>query len=410
MSSISKRAVTNVNGVISVSAHLVTNEVRYRRLSSQPTPKPELELDIRKDMSGRTRLFFPFLTVSDTHLGTRYSRARRLSHMLQNISAEKVMAVGDIVDMQYMLGKKRWNFPPWHRQALAHLLRKNAQYFTGNHDDALRGTSIIVNGKTYSHRQSAGKIVQGISIVDEDLYVDPKGRVILIKHGDEYDNTVFGRAKGFWYEVGDYLHAPIANFDYHVRNLTGIDGFSVAAHAKKIVKLTLNKGLGIEQKIIHQLDQNPNIDGLLYGHSHDGGIKKTPMGKILMNDGCTTDRVNCIVHDRKGVFAYITWRKNRMNIVEENGARRTVYWKDIGLDSFLAQPENIEDEHTKLADRFIRIIYRLAPPKERRLYFEKLHRAVAINCVPPPIPASIQLPIKPDQKNRSQHNFLKEVL
>lgn len=354
--------------------------------------KPELDIELRENEQGKKFLHFPFLAVSDTHLGTRHSRAKRLSHMLEHISSDITKAIGDVVDLEYMSKKSSWNFAPWHRQALAHLIRKQAQYFTGNHDRALRGSEILHDGKYLSHRKWINKKIFGVSIVNEDIYTDPKGRIFKIKHGDDFDAVAFGNNKKFWYRLGDLLHAPIVNFDVLIRKTKGLESFSTAAPAKKIVKVIVNTGFGVEKEIMNLIDADKNIDGLLYGHSHSGGFKRTPLGKLLINAGCTTDNVQGVVHDHKGVWALITWHKNRMDIEEENGNKRTVSWKQLGLSSFSNPPTFFEDIHTWQADRALRVFYRLAPPRDRQEIIKQRREAFIAGRVPPPIPDHICVP------------------
>jgi len=163
------------------------SEIAYRREQTLPksvsTPMPELLLETRTDAQGNKVLYFPFMSISDVHLGTRHSRARRLSHMLEHTVTDDLKAIGDIVDLEYMRRKPEWNFAPWHRQVLGHLFRKEAQLFAGNHDEDLRGTKVVRDAKHMPRRQWIGKEIYGVSIANEAHYTDPKGRVIKIKHG-----------------------------------------------------------------------------------------------------------------------------------------------------------------------------------------------------------------------------------
>ena len=128
-----------------------------------------------------------------------------------------------------------------------------------------------------------------------------------------------------------------------------------------------------------------------------GDISKTPKGKLLLNSGCCTEHVQALVHDRHGTFALITWHKDRLDIQEENYRRRAVYWDDIGLGAFKADPVLIEDESTQKADRLIRLIFRMWSPKDRRQELVEAHER---GLVAPPIP--LPYPHREDRLRGSQ--------
>ncbi|MGB9153921.1 MAG: metallophosphoesterase [Alphaproteobacteria bacterium] len=334
--------------------------------SQPPMPAPEFVFETRENARGEKVLYFPFMAISDPHLGTRHSRAKRLSHMLEHTESGVLKAVGDIVDLEYMRHKTTWNFAPWHRQVLGHLLRKDAHFFAGNHE-APYDFKVLSDGRELARQDWLGQELYNRPVSNEAHYTDPKGRVIKIKHGDEFDDAVLGRLKVFWYGVGDYLHTPIADFDIFIQEKLGYESFSIAAGAKKIAKTVINQGMGVEKAIIRSVEADPAIDGMLYGHSHMGGIKKTQGGKLILNDGCSTEHVQAMVHDRNGTFALITWHKDRIDIEEENGNQRTVSFKELGLDSVYKPPILIEDAATRKADGIIENIFRLAPPKGWKL-------------------------------------------
>ena len=323
--------------------------------------------------------------------------------MLEHTVTDKLAAVGDIVDLEHMRKKSTWRFASWHRQVLAHLLRKQAQYFPGNHDPDARGKTITRQGQEVVHRSWIGKKIFGVSITNEDLYADPKGRMIKIKHGDDFDDVVFGKQKGFWYAVGDAALAPFTIFDAVMQQLPCMHRYSLAATLKRWTKTIINKGMGVEQEIIKTVDADPKIQGILYGHSHMGGFKATPGGKILLNDGCSTEHVQAMVHDRHGTFALLTWHKTGLHIEEENGSKRELSWQKLGLDSCRSIPTVIEDEFSKQADRVIRVLYRLAPPKRRLEVFAEHKLSPRADIELPSIPISIQPPAhvhRPEQHGR----------
>ena len=324
-----------------------------------------LELDIRTGPDGRQTLYFPFMTISDVHWGTRQSRAKRLSHMLEHTAADELFLIGDIVDGEYMLMKKRWKFGPedpqanWHREGLSHVLRKagagtRVTYIPGNHDEKIRNKKTVYRGphhrfdstgkelhpgETYAHHNLCGKSIYGINFAEKVYYTDPGGLRLLLIHGDQYDDVVFGRSRGFWYWIGDILHEGLNFIDLCFQKIPRLGEFSPAAVMKRAAKAVIYERLGVRKEIVKAVDADRRADALIYGHSHRGGIDKTPDGKPLFNDGCCTEDVQSLVRDKNGVYGLIEWHKDYVKVVAEYDPRtreirrpnRIVSWGAPGL-------------------------------------------------------------------------------
>ena len=338
-----------------------------------------LILETRTMPDGRVVLHFPFISISDIHWGTRYSRAKRLAHFLEHSHSDRLMLVGDIIDGEEMMKKPVWNFAPWHRQGIAHILRKAANgtvvtKITGNHDEALRGRMIVHGGREKAHRRLSGKAVYGVDIRDEAVYTDPNGQAVHIIHGDVYDDMMYPDpvAKQQWYRRGDAVLNALYRVDLWVRRLPGLDHFSLAGRVKAVANIVMNFMWGVDRLIAGDLDASPH-HRRLYGHSHLGGFKKTRGGKMVMNDGCCVDHVQAMVHDRAGNWALIEWHRDHLDIRMEEGARYTVKLDDLGLDAVRhAKPSLIEDVHSLRADRLLRVAYRLWPGRERQAQLREI--------------------------------------
>ncbi len=329
----------------------------------------DLELDIRQDQSGNKYLYFPFLTISDVHLGTRHCRAKRLSHMLEHIMMKDFGLIGDIVDGEHMLCKKRWKFGQsqhsWHRQVIAHICRKAAEgvavtYIDGNHDEDICGQKVAGDSKNRLRRNLRGKTIYGINIAEEEIYIDPLGRRFKLRHGHQYDPTAgkCGTLGNFALEVMHYIN----NGFQHIPKCSHI---SLAAKGKKALKKTIDRIWSIRKRIAEDVDQDTSLHGIITGHSHISEISRTPEGKFLLNDGCCTEHVEALVQDRNGTFAILEWHMTHVKITQEGNYTRIIAWKDVGLDSFHNQPQLIEDASTAKADRLLRLSYRMWPPKDR---------------------------------------------
>lgn len=347
-------------------------------------PGMKLRLDVQMNDEGRPVLHFPFMSISDLHLGTKYARAKKLTHMLHNTVCDRLALVGDIIDGEHMLTKRKWNFGVYHRQVVASVLRKAAQgthtdNIFGNHDEALRGKNLGSEEAPVMHRSLNGKEVFGINTLNRTTHTDPRGRRFLITHGDEYDDLIFKSPaeRTFWYRLGDIGYAMLYELDHAVgivcEKLSLEKTFSIAAWGKSKVKNIINERLGVRRVMGKAIDLMEEFDGAIYGHSHMAGFEQTPDGKTLMNDGCCTEHVQALVHDAQGNWAILEWHSDRLEIEEENGSKFTVRWDDIGLSAFREAVAPVEDAHSANADRLIRLMYRSWPPLERQLLVRKIH-------------------------------------
>lgn len=344
----------------------------------------KLELEITQDGSGRPILYFPFMSISDVHWGSRMCRAKRLCQMLQNTHTDRLDAIGDMVDGEVLIKKRHWNMGPYHRFGIAHLFRKaehgtEVNGYIGNHEHGLQAGGMVVRydpvvghrieKATQNYRNLVGKEIFGVRIFEKSHYTDPNGRRFRVEHSHLHDNHIFETAekRTRWYRIGNYFNDLGAFCDQTMQSLSPkFRELSIVAPVKKYVKKFINDRLGVRDAMAQDIDSDDTIDGALYGHSHMGGFDVTPGGKVLMNDGSSTEHVQALVHDLNGTWALITWHPDRMDVELENGDEYKVFWKDLGLEHFSDLPQTEEDEYTKRADRFLRLVYRMWPPHDRR--------------------------------------------
>jgi len=327
------------------------------------------------------------MTISDIHWGTRSSQAKRLARVLEHTQADKIALIGDIIDGTHLEEKEHWNFGAWHRQGIAHILRKQAQgteitYITGNHDAALRGKLIKTpDGNRTPHRRMTGKALFGVKVKNSTTHTDPQNRKFLLLHGDQYDGKISAL-----YHIGDVAYNALYEMDVQLQKLTplfrkfsgtqklasSLEHFSLAATGKRAVKTFINECLQARKKLMDGIENSAN-NGAIYGHTHMEGMEHTASGKLVINDGCCTEHVQCAVHDKHGNFAVITWHKHHMEIQMEDGNHYSVPFKLIGLDeAFSREPTAFEDEHTHNTDRVLRLVYRLWPAKDRQKQRQKI--------------------------------------
>ncbi|MCD8498190.1 MAG: hypothetical protein LRZ85_09090 [Alphaproteobacteria bacterium] len=378
------------------------------RINKQPPRRFSFETQERPD--GRQVLYFPFASVSDVHWGTRACRAKRFAHMMHHTESAELHGVGDMIDLKYMVKKEYWNIGPWHREGIAHVLRKAEEgtkvlYYRGNHETGMRE---IVDHKAGNPAPlwRTNREIMGIKLVYDHERTDPQGRRHYMTHGDVFDYGAFEseklaglmkiliavlgskkHAEGFIYNVCNGAYESLYSVDSLMQSIPGLEHTSLAAEAKKAFKEYINERLDIRRVISEALDDSDH-DVMIYGHSHMPGFDWTPGGKMLINDGCSTEHVNMLVQDRSGTFAILTWHKDGMAVEEEPEGPGSpshhyfVSWKELGLDHFSAPDAPLQTgRYTDMADRALRIIYRLAPPRAHTEVKERqfLHRHMLEN-------------------------------
>jgi len=98
------------------------------------------------------------------------------------------------------------------------------------------------------------------------------------------------------------------------------------------------------------------------GLSHIAEIARTPAGNLRVNGGSSTEFVGGTVMDKNGVMAVFEMSKDFFKIMQAGKPDKVYAIREFGLKPPILR----EDQHTALADRFIRLIYRMWPPKERQ--------------------------------------------
>ncbi len=362
------------HGGIVVTAEEIKANTKTRDDGSQVVTIPDFNFKIV--ITANKLLHIPFMTFSDIHWGTAACRAKRLAQALENLSIDVLFLIGDIVDGERLGTKKKWKFPLWHQEGMAHILRFVAKgtkvtYIPGNHDIDVRKQTIWhgpANQKEEKlHHNLCGRTFLGMKVVEEAFFVDPQNRRIKLIHGDQYDDDLFGKNKEFWYHLGDAAYEILGTLDSAVHHVPGFGHLSIQAILKRATKKTIENCLGVLRVITDALDnKHHDTDIEIYGHSHMPSIRQTPGGKLLVNDGSCTEHVQGTGGDEDGQIANFEWHKDRIILITKEGQQRTFFWKDLGLSHFSEEPRRIEDESKKRVSQLERIMYRLWPPRERQ--------------------------------------------
>ena len=118
--------------------------------------------------------------ISDTHLGTKSCKAKRLHDFLSTLECENLFLVGDIIDGWALKRKHYWNKTQTEiiRKILKLSEKTNVIYIAGNHDDFIR--------PFFKFDFQIGDI----QISDSYDYVGVDGRKYFVSHGDHFDLTM----------------------------------------------------------------------------------------------------------------------------------------------------------------------------------------------------------------------------
>ncbi len=374
------------------------------------------ELHLTRDNEGNWKLALPFASISDIHLFTKYSRSKLLFSFLRRFSVDKLVLLGDIVDPR---DKETWNFAQWQRQVVAQFLRMAKHgteiiFVPGNHDAEIRPLDPAYPDNR-KHRNLCGKIVKdicgvaikGIFFVEEAFHTDPRGRLIWMSHGDGFDVRAFGKFQKPAYAIGNAALQAFYELDDIVRLVPRWEHVSVAAWVKEknkeIIEKFMNTGHEMTRQLYEKTHNGRLVNGIYHGHRHMPSIGKItnlipkfktvhlfrPAQKkickfilqkpipepappppdremLVVDDGHCTENVSLAGHDRHGVHALYKVHKNYLVIEDENKNEIKIAWATLYMTSLLNDIEPIEDECTKLADRWARMIYRIWPPKDRQ--------------------------------------------
>jgi len=160
------------------------------------------------------------LFISDVHLGSINSQASKLLDVFKNYEFEKLIIVGDFIDMTSLKRKFFWTQD--HSTVIQKVLRLSRKeveviYIIGNHDFYIR--DLIEEGPI-----NIGEIF----ICDEYIYETIKGERIFITHGDCFDGFI--RLHPFLYVLGDkaYSLSMFINKYYNkIRKIFGLSSTSV---------------------------------------------------------------------------------------------------------------------------------------------------------------------------------------
>lgn len=210
------------------------------------------------------------LFISDVHLGTKKCQADKLLDVLRNYEYERLIIVGDFIDLTSL--KKKFYWIPEHSTVIQKILRSsrkgvNVTYIIGNHDYYLRG---LVEEQNLN--------IGDIELCDDMIYQTSKGEKIYICHGDQFDGFI--RMHKFLYVLGDWAYEMsfkinrIYNF---FRRLFNMNEWSLSAYLKSKVKNAISFINDFKVLSVKKANEM-NCDSIMIGHIHTPMIDR--VGKI----------------------------------------------------------------------------------------------------------------------------------
>jgi UDP-2,3-diacylglucosamine pyrophosphatase LpxH len=245
--------------------------------------------------SGKAKLRFKTIFISDVHLGMPDSKAAQAAHFLRNCLCDKLVLNGDIIDAWHLRRLGGWNkgHTNFIRTVLRKMEKENTQiiYLRGNHDDILDRFIPIRFGS--------------FIITDEHIHRTPSGDYLVV-HGDGFDAVTtnhawLARLGGFGYNFLLRI-----NRIYNAwRVWRGKPPFSFSAWVKQKVKSAVGAAGKYEEQL-QSLARQRECKGIICGHIHK------PNNKIIgethyLNSGDWVESMTAAVEKLDGGFEILSY-------------------------------------------------------------------------------------------------------
>jgi UDP-2,3-diacylglucosamine pyrophosphatase LpxH len=233
--------------------------------------------------------------ISDVHLGFRGCQAEYLLDFLERLDADRLVLVGDIVDLWSLKRSLYW--PAAHQEVLRRLIALSRSgteviYVPGNHDEAAR--------------EFCGLNFGAVRICRQLVHETADGRRLLVLHGDEFDGAV--EFSGWLKHFGCFLYdrmVELARLVHFLRRRLGRPYWSLASWIKHAVPNAMTYIEAFEVAAAAQAARR-GFDGVVCGHLHRPSMR-TVNGILYCNDGDWVEHCTALVEDRNGRLAILNW-------------------------------------------------------------------------------------------------------
>ena len=238
------------------------------------------------------------LWLSDVHLGTAPSRASDLLDFLDQVSANTLYLVGDIIDLERL--KVKPIFPAAHRAVLGrliHMAHSNTRvvFIPGNHDSEFRMVT--------------GKEICGIEVHREVQHETADGRQMLVFHGDTLDGAIrkgtnlekFAAAAYTWLIEADVRITAL-------RQRFGANFSPLITNIKNRLR-SANEYIQRFEVTAAEYAQARGFDGVICGHIHRPGVMNID-GVLYANDGDWVEHRTALAEDEEGNLSLLRYRSD----------------------------------------------------------------------------------------------------
>jgi UDP-2,3-diacylglucosamine pyrophosphatase LpxH len=235
------------------------------------------------------------LWISDVHLGMKASRAACLADFLDHHDADILYLVGDIVDGLRL--RRKWNWTPDCDRVVRAILDKTAAgtrviYIPGNHDAFLRAY--------------VGQTFCGVRIEADCDHITADGRLLHIRHGDDFDSEVRLAPLLAWIGHGTYHIATFLNiFLFALRRRLGLGYWSLSKFLKSKSRNAEQYVRAYEDAMLRMAEEK-KAAGIVTGHIHQPGTF-TRNGIQYFNTGDWVDHCSLLAEYRDGRLELLTW-------------------------------------------------------------------------------------------------------
>ncbi len=235
------------------------------------------------------------LFLSDIHLGFRHARVRELNEFLHGLEAERIVLVGDIVDVQSLARRAYWTAE--HTEVVRTLLARQRAgtrliYIPGNHDASLAMLAQMLQGQFEVHR--------------EWVHRTARGERLLVLHGDQFDDVL--PCPRWLTCLGDALHGANVRLSHCINNLRrslGRPYWPIAERVKLSIGASVRYIEQFERLAAHHA-RAQGYDGVICGHIHRANLCHIE-GTVYGNTGDWVESCSALIESERGELSLLRW-------------------------------------------------------------------------------------------------------
>ena len=251
-------------------------------------------------------LEFKTIILSDIHLGTKHSQAKKVNNFLKHSRAEKIILNGDIIDGWSLKRQGGWNkeHTRFIRLILKRIEKSDTQviYLRGNHDDILERFLPLQFGS--------------LQVVDEYVHETDSGSYLVV-HGDIFDSVTQSiKWLAVLGDVGYQLLMSLNRFYNRYRALRGKEYYSLSKVIKAKVKHAVSYISDFEEQVV-KLAEHRKCVGVMCGHIHTPADKQ--IGSVhYLNSGDWVESNTALVEHFDGRFEILEYNEFKRRLGENH--------------------------------------------------------------------------------------------